>query len=334
MRALVTGGTGFIGSAVARTLVSAGHCVRALVRPGSNRQNLEGIPIEVVLGDLLDEVSLSSAVKGCDAVFHVAADYRLWVPDPDRLSRINVAGTIALFRAASAAGVPRMVYTSSVATIGNREDSAPADESTPSSFDAMIGEYKRSKFRAERAVCALVVEQEFPIVIVNPSTPVGPRDIKPTPTGRMIVDAANRRIPAYVDTGLNVVHVDDVARGHLLAFEHGRIGERYILGGENMSLRDILATVASAAGHRPPHIRLPHAVVAQLAYTAEAIARVTGGAPRVTVDEASMSRKPMYFSSAKAERDLGYKAGAAESAITDAVAWFRDHGYLKERGRR
>jgi dihydroflavonol-4-reductase len=328
VKALVTGATGFVGSAVLRRLVAAGFEARVLLRPRSDRRNLEGIACEQVAGDLSDAASLAAAVRGCAALFHVAADYRLWVPDPDSIYRTNLDGTRNLMRAARAAGVERVVYTSSVATLGLTADGSPADEDTPSALADMIGHYKRSKFLAEEEVQRLVREEGLPAVIVNPSAPIGPRDVRPTPTGKMIVDAARGKMPAYVDTGLNVVHVDDVAEGHLLAFERGVAGERYILGGENMSLRQILAAVARLSGRRPPAIRLPHDLILPVAYVAEAVARVFGGEPMVTVDGVRLAKKFMYFTCDKAARVLGYRARPAAQAIADAVAWFRDNGYL------
>ncbi len=274
MTCLVTGATGFIGSAVARALLERGEAVRVLARPESDRRNIEGLAVEVAEGDLRDKASLERACHGCRALFHVAADYRLWVPEPDEIYAANVDGTRALMEAAGEAGVMRIVYTSSVATLGLKRDASPADETTPVSLDDMIGHYKRSKFLAEAAVRRLVAEAGLPAVIVNPSTPVGPRDIKPTPTGRMIVEAARGRMPAFVDTGLNVVHVADVAAGHLAAFKRGRIGERYILGGENMALGQILAAIARRCGRRAPRLRLPHGLVLQLAYASESWARL------------------------------------------------------------
>ncbi|MCH6578675.1 MAG: NAD-dependent epimerase/dehydratase family protein, partial [Proteobacteria bacterium] len=258
MTALVTGATGFVGSAVARKLIGAGKAVRVLVRADSDRRNIDGLRVEALEGELGDRASLARALEGCDALYHVAADYRLWVPDPDRMYANNVEGTRNIMEAALDAGVGRIVYTSSVAVLGLHPDGTPADEDLPVSVDDMIGHYKRSKFLAEEEVRRMVSEQGLPAVIVNPSTPIGPRDIKPTPTGRMIVEAAAGRMPAYVDTGLNLVHVDDVALGHLLAFERGRVGERYILGAENLSLREILTEIAGMVGRRPPRIRLPH----------------------------------------------------------------------------
>ncbi len=329
MTTLVTGATGFVGAAVARRLAAAGHDVRVLVRPGADRRNLEGLRAEIAAGDLTDPASLARALSGCSALFHVAADYRLWVPEPAGMYRTNVAGTRDLMEAALAAGVARIVYTSSVAVLGHTADGHPADEETPATVDDMIGPYKRSKFLAEAEVRRLVFEKELPAVIVNPSTPVGPGDVKPTPTGRVIVDAASGRMPAYVDTGLNVVHVDDVADGHLRAFDRGRTGERYVLGGEDMTLKAILDAACACAGRRPPRVRLPHAAVLPVALLSEGWARISGrGEPRATLDGVRMARTPMYFSSAKAKRELGYDPRPAADGIRDAVAWFRANGYL------
>ncbi len=329
MTTLLTGATGFVGSAVARLLLTRGETVRVLVRPGGDRRNLEGLKLELAEGDLTDPRSLDRALRGCQALFHVAADYRLWVPRPDEIYEANVAGTRRLMELAGGAGVGRIVYTSSVATLGLNRDGRPADEATPVALDDMIGHYKRSKFLAEREVDTLVREAGLPAVIVNPSTPVGPRDIKPTPTGRMIVEAAAGRMPAFVDTGLNLVHVEDVAAGHLMAFETGEIGERYILGGENLALGEILGRIAALCGRRAPRVRIPHDAILPLAYAAEAWTRVRGrGEPFVTVDGVRMSRKRMYFSSAKAQARLGYRARPAEAALADAVQWFRESGYL------
>lgn len=325
---LITGATGFVGSAVLRRLLAAGHRVRALARPASVRRNLEGLTVEVVEGDLLEPSSLRPALEGCSGLFHVAADYRLWAPDPGPMFRANVDGTRMLLLAARDARVERIVYTSSVAALGVLPGDAVADEKTPVTFADMIGPYKQSKFLAEAAVTKLIEDEGLPVVIVNPSTPIGPRDIKPTPTGRLIVEAAAGRMPAYVETGLNVAHVDDVAEGHLLAFEKGRVGERYILGGENMSLQAILSAVAEAAGRRAPKLKIPHGAILPIAYAAEAWARISGGEPFATVDGVRMARKKMYFSHAKAARDLGYAPRPAGQALADAVRWFKDHGYL------
>ncbi|HZT86435.1 MAG TPA: hopanoid-associated sugar epimerase [Stellaceae bacterium] len=325
---LVTGATGFVGAAMARTLLAAGLPVRALARPGGDRRNLAGLDVEIAEGALEDAASLAAAVHGCRYLFHVAADYRLWVPDPAAMFRANVEGTEALMLAALAAGVERVVYTSSVAVLGLVAGGV-ADEETPSRAEDMIGPYKRSKFEAEAVVRHLVSERGLRAVIVNPSTPVGPRDVKPTPTGRIIVDAACGRMPGYVDTGLNIVHVDDVAAGHLLAAERGAIGERYILGGENLALIEIFAEVARLVGRRPPAVRIPYAAIVPIAAAAEAIARVTRRPPFVTLDGVRMSRKRMYFSSAKASRELGYAPRPAREAIADAVAWFEANGYIR-----
>ncbi len=328
MTTLVTGATGFIGSAVLRKLLEAGATVRALVRPESDRRNIEGLPVETVEGDLGDRASLERAVKGCAALYHAAADYRLWVRKPDELYKTNVEGTRNMFSAAGEAGVKRVVYTSSVAVLGLNADGSPADEDTPATVDDMIGHYKRSKFLAEKEVRRMVAEDGLPAVIVNPSSPVGPRDIKPTPTGRMVVEAAAGRMPAYVDTGLNLVHVDDVAEGHLLAFERGRVGERYILGAENLALRDILTEIAALTGRPPPRVRLPRNLILPVAVIAEGWARVTGGGePMVTVDGVRMARKKMYFSCEKAMRELSYAPRPAAEGLSDAVAWFREFGY-------
>jgi dihydroflavonol-4-reductase len=328
MKTLVTGASGFVGSAIVRQLLGTGHNVRVLLRSNSIRDNIEGLDVEIAIGDLTDTATLKQATTGCSTLFHAAADYRLWAPHPQPMYAANVDGTRNIMRAALNAGVQRVVYTSSVATLGTNQDGTPADEETPSSLDSMIGHYKRSKFMAEALVHELVEKENLPAVIVNPSTPVGPRDIKPTPTGKMILDAARGRMPAYVDTGLNIAHVDDVAAGHLLALEKGIIGERYILGGENMSLKDILSQVATIAGRKPPRIRLPHNVVLPMAWVAQEIARLSDTAqPIMTVDGVRMAKKRMFYSSAKAERELGYTHRAAVDALRDAVEWFRSHGY-------
>jgi dihydroflavonol-4-reductase len=327
MKALVTGATGFVGAAVARALLTAGWQVRALARSQSNRANLENLPLEVAVGDLTIAASLDAAVAGCDALFHVAADYRLGAPDPSQLYQTNVEGTRNLLIAAQRAGVARIVYTSSVATMGIPTDGSPGNEQTPATLEAMIGHYKRSKFLAEQAVLE-AARGGAPIVIVNPSTPVGPGDVKPTPTGRLVLDAAAGRMPAYVDTGLNIVHVDDVAAGHLAALNRGRIGERYILGGDDMTLEQILVHIAHTVGRKPPSVRLPYAAILPFAYAAEAVAKITGRSGRLTLESVRMSRKRMFFSSTKAVRELGYEWRPAERALDDAVVWFRGRGLL------
>ena len=330
MKALVTGASGFVGAALARTLLAAGWHVRVLTRASSDRRNLRTLDVENTVGDLTDPASLERAVADCDAVFHAAADYRLWVPDPEAMYRANVDGTRHLIAAAHRAGVKRIVYTSSVACIGLPADGSPGTEATPVALTEMVGHYKRSKFLAERAALEAAAEGA-PVVIVNPAAPVGPRDVKPTPTGQIVLDAALGRTPAYVDTGLNIVHVDDVAAGHVLAFHRGRIGERYILGGQNLPLRDILIEITRQAGRAPPRVKLPHGVVLPIAYVAEWIARLTGRPTRVTVDSVRMARKRMYFSSDKAARELGYGFRPAALAIADALEWFGAEGYLGPR---
>lgn len=327
MRALVTGATGFVGAAVARALVAAGWQVRVLARGSSDRSNLQGLDVEVVEGDLADLGSLERALQGCTGLFHVAADYRLGARDSKPLYVTNVEGTRNILTAARTVGVERTVYTSSVATMGIPADGAPGDEQTPVSLSNMIGHYKRSKYLAEE-VALDAARMGMSVVIVNPSTPVGPGDIKPTPTGQLVLDAACGRMPAYVDTGLNIVHVDDVAAGHLLAFQRGRAGERYILGGEDMTLKTILAQIAGLVGCKPPRIRLPYAAVLPVAYVAEAFAKVSGRSGRVTLEGVRMSRKHMFFSSAKAVSELGYRWRPPLEAFEDALRWFRERGLL------
>ena len=302
--------------------------MRVLARPNGDRRNLVGLSVEIAEGAMEDRGSLVRAVAGCRYVYHVAADYRIWVPDPAPMFRANIEGTEDLLTAALEAGVERVIYTSSVATLGLVPDGS-ADEETPSDIDDMIGPYKRSKFTAEEVAREFAQERGLPVVIVNPSTPVGPRDIKPTPTGRLIVEAACGRMPAFVDTGLNIVHVDDVAEGHLAAADKGRIGERYILGGRNLALAEILAEVANAVGRRPPWLRIPHRALLPVAFGAELAARITGRDPFVTIDGVRMSQKKMYFSSAKASRELGYQPRPARDGIADAVVWFAANGYLR-----
>jgi dihydroflavonol-4-reductase len=327
MRALVTGATGFVGAAVARALLNAQWQVRVLARSGSDRSNLNALPVQVHEGDLNDPASVLPALQGCEALFHVAADYRLGARDPEQLYRTNVEGTRAILAAARAAGVRRIVYTSSVATVGIPQDGTPGEEQTPVALENMIGHYKRSKFLAEE-VAREAARGGASVVIVSPSTPVGPGDVKPTPTGQLVLDAAAGRMPAYVDTGLNIVHVDDVAAGHLLAYERGRSGERYILGGEDMTLRQILAQISTLVGRKPPRVRLPYGAVLPMAYIAEGFAKITGRSGRLTLEGVRMSRKRMFFSSAKAMRELGYSWRAPGLAFEDAIRWFRDTGRL------
>jgi dihydroflavonol-4-reductase len=332
--AFVTGATGFVGAAVARALAARGYPLRLLVRRASERKHLAGIEAELVEGDLNDAESLARGVKDCRYVFHVAADYRIWVPEPDAMIATNVRATEALLRLAHAAGVERIIYTSSVAALGLAPRGAPpADERTPITYDKVVGTYKKSKFLAEQ-VAVRLADEGIPVVIVNPAAPIGPGDVKPTPTGVMIRDAATGRMPAYVDTGLSVVHVDDCAAGHLLALDRGTIGERYILGGENISMGDVLGLVDEVTGKPARRMKLPIGPLVPAAFVAEQVARVTGREPRLTRDHLKMARKTMYFSSAKAQADLGYTYRPASHAVRDAIAWFDRHGYLQARSRR
>ncbi len=328
MRALVTGATGFVGAAVARILLREGWQVTALARPSSDRRNLRDLALQIAEGDLNDRSSLDRALIDCQALFHVAADYRLGAPDPRELYQTNVEGTRNILDASRRAALQRIVYTSSVATVGIPADGSPGNEDTPVSVADMIGHYKRSKFLAEQVVRE-AAQSGAPVVIVNPSTPIGPGDVKPTPTGQIVLDAATGKMPAYVDTGLNIVHVDDVAAGHLLAYQHGRPGERYILGGQDMTLREILIDIASLMGRKPPRVRLPTAVVLPIAYLAEGVARVTGRPGRITLEGVRMSRKHMFFSSEKAQRELGYRSRAPREALQDAINWFRQQGAIR-----
>ena len=325
--AFVTGASGFVGSAVARLLAARGYHVRALMRAGANPANIQGLGIETVTGDMRDAASMTQAMARARYVFHVAADYRLWARDPFEIERNNLLGAQAVMGGALAAKVERVVYTSSVAALkpGNGE---AVDETSRHTPQSVIGAYKRSKLVAEREVERLIGERGLPAVIVSPSTPIGPRDIKPTPTGRIIVEAATGKIPAFVDTGLNLVHVDDVANGHLLALEKGRIGQNYILGGQDVTLARMLADIAGLVGRKAPTLRLPRAPLFPLAWGAEAMARVTGREPFLTADALRMSRYRMYFSSAKAQAELGYTARPYIEGLKDALAWFGAQGYL------
>ncbi|HTR46054.1 MAG TPA: hopanoid-associated sugar epimerase [Verrucomicrobiae bacterium] len=334
MTTLVTGATGFVGSHVARQLLAAGHRVRVLVRRSSNQRALDGLAVERTEGDLCDLTSLDRAMRGVRRVFHVAADYRLWARNPQEIYETNVEGTRRLFEVAAQAGVERIVYTSTVATIAvPSHGGALPSEQTRATLDQMIGHYKRSKFLAEleamKAAAAGV-----PVVIVNPTAPVGPGDWKPTPTGRILVDFLNGKMPAYVDTGLNVVGVEECAAGHLLAAERGRIGERYILGGRNMTLKQILDALAVITGRPAPRVRLPHAVALAAGYADELFARITGREPQIPVEGVKMSRHRMFVASDKAERELGYKPGAVEASLETAVRWYEEQGYIRAGARR
>ena len=325
---LVTGATGFVGAAVVRALRRRGQQVRVLTRANSSRQNLAGLDVEVAIGDLLDPASLERAVAGCRAVYHVAADYRLWVPKPEEMFRANIDGSRALLLAAKQAGVERIVYTSSVATLGLNADHTPSNEDTPVAVADMIGTYKKSKFLAEEEVRRLVKDAQVPAVIVNPSMPVGPGDVKPTPTGRMVIEAALGKMPAFLDTGLNVVHVDDVAQGHLLAYDQGVVGERYILGGENLTLAQILALIAGLVGRKAPTVQLPRLPLFPIAVIAELWGRISGVEPMLTVDSLKMAAKYMHYSSERAKTELGYQARPAQQAFADAIQWYQAQGIL------
>lgn len=323
---LITGATGFVGAAVAKAALAAGYRVRVTARPSSNQTNIATLGTDVALLDLADPTGFPDALAGCRYLLHVAADYRLWVPDEAAMRRVNIDGTVALLKAAAQAGVERSVYTSSVAALGLTPDSSPATETTLVKPAHHVGAYKQSKYDAEQRVRALAKQQD--IIIVNPSTPVGPGDIKPTPTGQMILDAARGKMPAYVDTGLNIVHVDDVAMGHLLALKKGRTGEAYILGGEDLMLRELLGLVASQSGRKPPALRLPITPLMPLSWIMERIAERTGTPPLMTPDVLKMARKKMFFSSQKAKIELGYTSRPAMQAVADALTWFRQEGML------
>ncbi len=329
MQVLLTGATGFVGAAILRRLSLEDLSIRVLVRETSDRTHLKNIQTEIYLGDLGDKASLENALRGCDALIHTAAEYRLWTANPDKMIATNITGTRNILSAAGEAGVSNIVYTSSVAALGKAAGDDPVTELTPSELEDKIGLYKRSKFLAEQKVLHIHQTQGLPVKIVNPSAPIGPGDIKPTPTGRLVVEAAKGKVPAYVKSGLNVVHVDDVAEGHWLALHKGVPGEKYILGGENLTLLEILTHITTAAGVRPPMIRVPHNIVLPVAYISEAWAKwVTGKEPFTTVDGVKMSRRPMYFSSRKAIDDLGYAPRPVISAFQESIDWFRSHGYL------
>ena len=324
---LVTGASGFVGAAVARKALARGFHVKVLMRPTASRANVEGLEVEIVLGDMRDADQMTAALKGARYLFHVAADYRLWARNPSEIARNNLAGAKATMTGALRSGIERVVYTSSVAAL-KPGDGKAVDETSRHAPQSVIGAYKLSKLLAEREVERMIVQEGLPAVIVAPSTPIGPRDIKPTPTGRIIVEAATGRMPAFVDTGLNLVHVDDVAEGHFLALERGKIGENYILGGEDVSLAQMLADIAKLSGRRAPKVNLPRGPLFPLAYLAEATAQLTGKEPFLTVDALRMSRHRMYFSSAKAKRELGFATRPYREGLKDAHAWFAAHGYL------
>jgi dihydroflavonol-4-reductase len=327
MLAFVTGATGFVGSHVARVLAEHGADLRLLVRPSSDLRNIQDLNAERVTGDLRDAASLKKGITGCDVVFHVAADYRLWVRDPDEMYRSNVEGTRAILQAARQSGVRRVVYTSSVATMGFTSNGHMADENSPVSLDSMIGPYKRSKFMAEE-IAIEAGRSGMDVVVVNPTTPVGERDIKPTPTGRIVVDFLKKKFPAYVDTGLNLVDVAECARGHVMALERGKSGERYILGGENLTLKQILDKLAAITGLPSPRVRVPYVVALATGVVDQVVTGyLRGREPRATIDAVRMGRKKMFVSSSKAERDLGWKSVPVDAALRRAVEWFQANGY-------
>ena len=326
-KTLVTGGTGFVGRAVVIELLNAGREVRVLARD-PQPPALAGLDVEVALGNLRDAASLEKAVQGCDRVFHVAADYRLWVPDPEEMYAVNVEGTRSLLDAAAAAGVEKVVYTSTVGALGNPGNGVPGTEATPVHIGEMVGHYKRSKFLAEE-VALDFAQKGQPVVVVNPSTPVGPWDSRPTPTGQMLIDYLKGRMPAYLETGLNLVHVKDVAKGHLLAEEKGRVGEKYILGYENLSLSQIFQIMAEISGIPAPTVKLAYGLVLPLAYINEFWARyISHSSPRMTVTAVRMAKKYMYFDSSKAVAELGYSPTPVRRALEEAVEWFKKYKYV------
>lgn len=328
-KVLVTGASGFIGSAVTHLLTRSGYTLRALVRPTSARCNVDDLDVEIVTGDMRDPAAVAQAMKGVRYLCHVAADYRLWAPEPGEILLTNREGTRTVMQAALNAGVERIVYTSSIATLAVGQNGALSDETHPLPIDAAIGAYKRSKVAAETVVKSMIEKDDLPAIIVHPSAPVGPRDHRPTPTGRIIIEAASGRMPGFVDTGLNLVHVDDVAAGHLAALQQGKIGEHYILGGQNVGFASMLAEIANLSGRQPPRWRLPRRALYPLACLAEAKAHLTRCEPFLTRDGLAMSKYRMFFSSEKAQRDLGYSPRPYQEGLADALVWFRQNGYLR-----
>ncbi|MBI2355477.1 MAG: NAD-dependent epimerase/dehydratase family protein [Deltaproteobacteria bacterium] len=326
MKTFVTGATGFIGASIVRELLREGREVRALVRSGADTSNLAGLDVEQWQGDLRDRAGLLRGLKGCDVLYHAAADYRLWTRDPSEMYRINVDGTAAILEAALENGLSRVVYTSSVGTLGNPGDGTPGTEQTPVTMADMVGHYKKSKFLAER-IAEGFVGRGLPLVIVNPSTPIGPLDIKPTPTGRIIVDFLNRKMPAYLDTGLNIIAVEECARGHILAEERGRIGGKYILGNTNLTLRAIFGLLAEITGIPAPRVRLPYTPILLAAYVNEGLAAITGKEPLIPLAGVQMAAKFMYFDSSMAVAELGLPQTSVKDALERAVEWFRANGY-------
>jgi dihydroflavonol-4-reductase len=330
--AFLTGGTGFVGASLARLLLQQGLAVKALARKGSDRRNLEGLNVEIVEGGLNDVSSIEAGVKGCRYVFHVAADYRIWVPNPADMYRANVDGTENVIRAAAKAGAQKIVHCSSVAAVKVPDDHTPVDETSEyASVEDVVGDYKKSKFLSDVLARKLAKDEGLPVVVVNPAAPIGPRDIKPTPTGKIVVDFLNGRMPSYIDTGMNIVHVDDVAMGHWLAAVKGRIGERYILGGENLTLKGVLDELASVTCRTAPRFKTPYAVAYAFGAIDTAIARIRGVEPMAPLDAIKMAKHYMWFSSRKAARDLGYESRAARLALKDAADWFTANGYIRSK---
>ncbi|MDD5284807.1 MAG: NAD-dependent epimerase/dehydratase family protein [Desulfuromonadaceae bacterium] len=326
MKTFVTGSTGFIGSTITRELLKDGREVRVLVRPGSDTSNLSGLDVEFWKGDLLDRETLRQGLKGCDVLYHAAADYRLWTRTPDEMYRVNVGGTESILEASIESGLDRVVYTSSVGTLGNSGDGTPGKEDTPVSLADMVGPYKKSKYLAER-VAEKFVSRGLPLVVVNPSTPVGPRDIKPTPTGKIIVDFLKRKMPAYLDTGLNIIAVEDCARGHILAEQKGRVGEKYILGNSNLTLHHIFGLLEELTGIPSPRVKLPYLPILAAAYINDGLSRITGREPLIPLAGVQMASKFMYFDSSKSVQELGLPQTPVKDALRLAVDWFRSNGY-------
>ncbi len=327
MNVFVTGSTGFIGACIVRELLKDGHQVRVLVRHGSNISNLDRLDVDILSGGLHDKSLLVKGMSDCDWVFHVAADYRLWTPEPQAMYHANVEGTRSILQSALESGVKRVVYTSSVGTLGNPGDGTPGNEDTPVCFEDMVGDYKKSKFLAEREA-EKFIDKGLDLIIVNPSTPVGPNDIKPTPTGRIVLDFLNRKMPAYLDTGLNLIAVEDCARGHILAAEKGRTGEKYILGNRDLTLREIFLMLEQLTGIAAPKVRLPYKPILLAAYLNEFLSRITGREPLIPLAGVQMARKLMFFEASKAVCELGLPQTPVEEALGRAADWFRSNGYL------
>jgi len=328
--AFLTGGTGFVGTHLCRLLAKQGLTVRALARKGGDRRNLDGLDVEIIEGSLTDKSAIEKGVTGCRYVFHVAADYRIWIPNPDDMYRANVEGTEIVLRAAAKAGAEKIVHCSSVAAVKVPDDHTPVDETSEyGSLEEIVGHYKKSKYLADVLARRLAKDEGLPVVIVNPAAPIGAYDIKPTPTGKMVVDFLNGRIPSYIDTGLNIVHVEDVAMGHWLAAQKGRIGERYILGGENLTLKQVLDLLAEVSGLPGPKFKTPYAIAYAFGAVDTAIAVLRGTTPMAPLDAIKMAKHYMWFSSEKAKKELGFAPRPAKVALNDAVVWYLANGYAK-----